>query len=77
MFTDLGPAARQNGLFLTRDPVRSGKTMAALDTINARFGRGTLRRASTGIAKSWGARQKNLSRRYTTRIDEILIAQAF
>ena len=57
MFTDLGPAARQNALFLTRGPVRSAKTMAALDTINARFGRGTLRPASTGIIQPWAARQ--------------------
>jgi len=77
MLTDLGPAAQQNRLFLTRDPVRSAKTMAALDTINARFSRGTLRPASTGTVRSWGARQQNLSPRYTTRIDEILIAQAF
>lgn len=77
MFAELGPAALQNRLFLTRDPVRSAKAMAALDTINARFGRGTVRPASTGMARSWGARQQNLSPRYTTQIGEILIAQAF
>ena len=64
MFTDLGPAARQNALFLTRDPVCSAKTMAALDTINARFGRGTVRPASTGIIQPWG-RDSKIFRRAT------------
>jgi hypothetical protein len=49
------------------DPVRSAKTMSALDAINTRFGRGTLRPASTGIVRPWGARQQQLSPRYTTQ----------
>jgi DNA polymerase V len=77
MFTDLAAASRQTGIFLTRDPARSAKTMSALDAINTRFGRGTLRPASTGIVRPWGARQQQLSPRYTTQIGEILIAQAF
>jgi len=77
MLNDLTPAARQAGLFLTRDPIKSAKAMAALDAVNTRYGRGTLRPASTGLTRAWGARQQNISPRYTTQIDEILMARAF
>ena len=77
MLNDLTPAARQTGLFLTRDPIKSAKAMAALDAVNTRYGRGTLRPASTGITRAWVARQQNISPRYTTQIDEILMARAF
>ncbi len=39
-------------LFATRDPIRSAKVMAAMDTVNARYGRGTIRPLSTGIKES-------------------------
>lgn len=80
MLTALVPARRQAVLFATRDREKSAKAMAALDAINARFGRGTLRPASTGIAnvrRPWAMRQRNLSPRYTTNIEEILVAKTF
>ena len=77
MLTDLAPPRVQSSLFSTRDPVRSAKTMAALDAVNARFGRNTLRPASVGMTKSWAARQQHVSPRYTTRFEEILVGQAF
>ena len=40
-------------LFATRDLVRSAKVMQALDAVNARYGRGTLRPLATGIARPW------------------------
>ena len=36
-------------LFPTRDPAKSAKLMAALDAVNARFGRGALWPLATGI----------------------------
>ncbi|WP_235034966.1 DUF4113 domain-containing protein [Roseomonas sp. 18066] len=77
MLTELVPARQQARLFQTRDPVRSAKTMAALDAVNERFGRGTLRPLATGIARPWGTRQQKLSQRYTTRIEEIMRATTF
>ena len=75
ILNDLVPAAEQpRMLFATRDPVRSAKVMAALDTVNARYGHGTLRPLATGIARSWGTRHERLSPRYTTRLEEILVA---
>ena len=64
-------------LFATRDPARSARLMAALDGVNARYGRGTLRVLATGIERSWGTRHQKLSPRYTTRADEMLQARAF
>ncbi|MCF3948190.1 Y-family DNA polymerase [Acidiphilium iwatense] len=77
MLTALAPVARQASLFATRDPARSALAMEALDAVNARWGHGTLRPASTGIVRPWGARQQRLSPRYTTRADEMMIGQAF
>ena len=78
MLTELVPAATQPAqLFPTRDPVKSARAMAALDAVNARFGRDTLRPLATGLNRTWKARVGNLSPRYTTRIQEILNARAF
>lgn len=76
--SDLAPAAdRPRMLFATRDPARSARLMAALDGVNARHGRDTLRVLATGTARSWGTRHGRLSRRYTTRLGEILEANAW
>ena len=78
ILNDLVPAAEQPPMmFPTRDPVQSAKVMAALDAVNARYGRGTLRPLATGIARSWSTRHDRLSPRYTTRLEEILVATAW
>ena len=64
-------------LFATRDPLRSAKVMAAMDTVNARYGRGTIRPLSTGIKRGWSTRHDRLSDRYTTQLSEILVATAW
>lgn len=63
-------------LFPTRDPVRSAKLMAALDAVNLRYGRDTLRPAVTAPRAAWGMRRAQLSPRYTTHPDEILEARS-
>ena len=50
--------------------------MAALDAVNARHGRGTLRPLATGLARPWGTRLGRLSSRYTTRVEELMLARA-
>ncbi len=69
--------AEPRSLFPTRDPAKSAKLMAALDAVNARFGRGALRPLATGIARPWGTRHGRLSPRYTTRVEEIMEARAW
>ena len=78
MLDDLVPQARQPAMmFPTRDPKQSRKVMAAMDAVNARYGRGTLRPLATGIERSWGTRSSRLSPRYTTHAGEMLEATAW
>ena len=78
MLDDLVPQARQPAMmFPTRDPKLSGKVMAAMDSVNARYGRGTLRPLATSITRSWGTRSSRLSPRYTTHAGEMLEATAW
>jgi DNA polymerase V len=77
MLANLTPARQQGQMFATRDTVKSARTMAALDAVNARFGRGMLRPAATGTAMSWASRQARHSPRYTTRAEEMMVAKAF
>ena len=52
--------------------------MRALDDINGRFGRGSLRLASEGFddEAEWRMRQELRTPRYTTRLEDIPIAVA-
>jgi DNA polymerase V len=77
MFWGLQPAGKQSSLLLTHDPEKAARSMAAMDAINARYGRGALRPASLSLSKTWSARALRLSPRYTTRLSEILRATAF
>ncbi|HLO62718.1 MAG TPA: DUF4113 domain-containing protein, partial [Azonexus sp.] len=45
---------------------RNERLMATMDAINGRYGRGSLKLASEGVAKTWQMRRENLSPRYTT-----------
>jgi DNA polymerase V len=51
---------------------KSARLMAAMDLINDKWGRSTLRTASQGYNAPWAMRQKNVSQRYTTNWAEIL-----
>lgn len=64
-------------LFPSRDPQRSARLMAALDSLNGRYGRGTLRPLSTGIHRPWATRQQMLTPRYTTHASEMMEARAW
>jgi len=45
--------------------------MEALDGVNARFGRGSLFVARTGVRKAWAVRADMRSPAYTTRLGEV------
>ena len=78
MLNDLSAQGRQfHSLFPSRDPVVSKKIMAAMDGVNARYGRGTLRPLATGVTTPWVARASHLSARYTTNPREMLVAKAW
>lgn len=69
------PSQAQRALFDGLDHARSGKVMAALDAVNARFGRHTLVPASVGFARSSATRFEMRSPRYTTRWEELPTAK--
>lgn len=63
------------GLFSPPDR-ESGPLMAALDTINGRWGRQTIQHAVAGFVKPWRNRQEMKSRAYTTRWQDLPLVKA-
>ena len=57
------------------DPHRE-RRMQAIDQINARWGRGTIRFAAEGLGADWVMRQARRSPNYTTCWKELLVVQA-
>ena len=65
-------ANQQASLFSThRD---NDRLMAVMDRVNAMWGRGTLRSAATGVAKSWSMRRERMSPQYTTHWEQLPVA---
>jgi len=72
LLLDLSPRGEITGdLFAASQPVASEKLMGVLDTVNARWGRGTMRLASVPVDPSWGMRREMMSQSFTTRMDEL------
>lgn len=64
---------------LDDDPSGRERLMLAMDTLNGRFGPGTVALASAGTAgekRQWSVRQDMRSPCYTTRLSDILVFQA-
>ncbi|MEJ2880970.1 Y-family DNA polymerase [Pedobacter sp. GR22-6] len=69
----------QQDAFSTLSDDKAGKlkkAMAAVDQINKNQGRGTVIHATMGFEKKWAMRQQFLSRKFTTRIEDIIIVKA-
>lgn len=69
------PGQEQMELELGDEPPRSSGLMAAMDAINARFGKGAVRLASAGVQtrrREWDMRQERRSPCYTTCWADIL-----
>ena len=71
MLTELthGDMIQQN--LFHRPPREDRAVMAALDAINSRWGRNTLRYASSGLARPWRMSQEHKSPAYTTSWEEL------
>ena len=64
---------RQTDLFDDMPPAERSRLYAAVDALNARYGKGKVFSAAQGLgAKSWHMKRQRLSRRPTTRWDELL-----
>jgi DNA polymerase V len=55
---------------------RTAACMAAMDGLNARFGRGTVFMAALGVERGWKLRAEHHSPCYTTRITEVPVVRA-
>ena len=62
---------QQETLFDAPPDPRHRKVMALMDTVNARYGRDTLRLLTSGLTRPWGMRQEHRSPRYTSRWSEL------
>jgi DNA polymerase V len=80
MLLDLVPEGRQQGeLALDSDAEASGRLMTAVDAINDRYGRGSIRVASAGVQareREWEMRQEMRTPDYTTRWGDLPVAWA-
>jgi len=77
ILTGLVPANQtQADLFDDRDRGRSKRLMSALDSINDRWGAGTLHYASSGITKAWKTQFHRRSPAYTTDWDALPVVLA-
>ena len=73
MLLELTPAASVQGdLFIAPDDARAKARMKAVDALNGRYGRDTVRFAATGIRRAWKLRSEFISPRYTTCWEELL-----
>lgn len=72
MLSEIRPRSMaQASLFVPESDDRSERLMAAMDAINGRWGRGTMRIAAEGIEKAWRMKRGKLSPRYTTEWSEL------
>lgn len=72
MLSDIRPrSAAQASLFAPESDGKSERLMVAMDAINCRWGRGTMRVAAEGTDKAWRMKRGKLSPRYTTEWTEL------
>jgi len=67
---------RQQSVLAGIDDERRVRLMQAVDEINRRHGRYTVRPLALTSKRDWEMRRQNLSPRYTTRLDEVLKVKA-
>ena len=77
MLTGLVPVSQvQSDLFDHQDRGKSKRLMSALDSINDRWGAGTLHYASSGTSKAWTTQFHRRSPAYTTDWDALPVVNA-
>lgn len=72
LLMDLRKAGEFSGdLFAPAQPVECDRLMQVVDTINRRWGRGTVRAASVPSSPDWAMKRDMISQAYTTRMDQL------
>jgi DNA polymerase V len=65
------PGEFTEDLFAHKQSAECVRLMQVMDSINDKWGRGTLRAASVPTSPDWGMRREMMSQSYTTRLDEL------
>jgi len=75
MLSEIVPAeGAQTDLFATvQQPIKTDKLMTAIDAINRKMGKDSLKLASEGTRRPWRMKQGNKSSSYTTNWNDILL----
>jgi len=71
MLSEISPVTQRQGDLLELETTSNAKLMQALDTLNQRFGRGTVKVSTQGSFTEWQMLQERKSPNYTTSWDEI------
>lgn len=78
MLSELQPKGVVQGCLFSAPAAdeQSDAVMRAMDAINAKWGRGTLRSSAEGVTKAWQMRRGNLSPAYTTSWEDVPCVRA-
>ncbi len=76
MLTELNATGMRQQHLFTHSPRDDHAVMEALDSINARWGRDTIRYAASGLHRSWSMSREHVSPAYTTSWDELPVVKA-
>jgi len=74
MLSEISPVTHRQGDLLEGEVSSNGKLMLALDALNQRFGRGTVKVSTQGAYQDWQMRQERKSPNYTTSWEECPVA---
>lgn len=71
MLIEISPVTHRQSDLLEPVALANNKLMLALDALNQRFGRGTVKVSTQGAFRDWEMRQERKSPNYTTAWDEL------
>jgi DNA polymerase V len=71
MLSEITPASQRQGDLLDAGPASKDRLMQALDTLNQRYGRGTVKVSTQGAYQGWQMLQERKSPNYTTCWEEV------
>lgn len=71
MLSEISPVTNRQGDLLEGDMLTNNKLMLALDSLNQRFGRGTVKVSTQGAYQDWQMRQERKSPNYTSDWNEV------
>jgi DNA polymerase V len=71
MLSEISPVSHSQGDFLEEVHADKHKLMEALDNLNARYGRGSVKVSTQGAYSGWQMKQERKSPNYTTSLDYV------